>query len=148
MGKEQAFPKEYANTSVVCKPALGLQGNAVGAGGCPAAKQGQALGDGRRWPQLQRELAPQVYGDRRGQRRSGGLAFGAPLHTGSPCVWSSAGRQQEKEAQGGLSLNHTTGPCSRDPGQVTPTFLNLSFLIERWGYKDTIFRLVWSAGQT
>lgn len=33
MGKEQAFPKEYANTSVVCKPPLGLQGKAVRAGG-------------------------------------------------------------------------------------------------------------------
>ena len=116
--------------------------------GCPAAKRGQGLGDGWCWPQLQGGLAPRVYGDRRGQRRSGRLAFGAPLHTGSPCVWSSVGRQREKEAQGGLSLNHTTGPCSHDPGQVTPTFLNLSFLIEIWGYKDTLSRLVWSAGQT
>lgn len=33
MGKEQAFPKEYANTTVVCKPALRLQGKAVRARG-------------------------------------------------------------------------------------------------------------------
>lgn len=64
----------------------------------------------------------------------------------SRALWEGRGRNRLR-AQRELALNHSTGPCLCDPGQVTPTFLGLRFLTERWGYKDTLFRLVLRVGQ-
>lgn len=113
MGKEQAFPKEYANTLVVCKPPLGLQGKAVRAGGAQLLSRDRhrvmlPLSCWGAWPLKFMEI--------------GGVNVGVgALPSGLPCTPESlrlelCGEAEGETGSGRTGFESTTGPCSCDPG--------------------------------